>query len=196
LIPFSLSDSAVQAPVDALPKDMPMDFIIADVDPQSVNDVMAAVGNIPGIFVFDIGIFDSMINRILNQMAALPLLIAGLSLFAAAALIATTVSLATMERRRQIGILKAIGVKRRRALKQLLIENGIIGVTGGIISLLPTLLILGAVPALTEGFVTLPVPYDLIALMLILAVVITLGATLLTAWSAASEKPLTVLRYE
>lgn len=196
LIPFSLSDSAVQAPIDAVQSQVPFTMIIADVEPDAVNDAMARVGTVLGTFVFDISIFDSIINRLLTQMAALPLLIAVLSLFAAAALIATTVSLATMERRRQIGVLKAVGVNRRQALTQLLIENGIIGVVGGVVSLLPTLLILGAVPALTEGLVVLPVPVDLIVLMMVAAVGITLTATMVTAWSAASEKPLSVLRYE
>jgi putative ABC transport system permease protein len=148
------------------------------------------------VFVFDVGVFDSVLNRLFSQLAALPLLVAGLSLFAATVLIATTVSLATLERRRQIGILKALGVKRRQTLGQLLIENGLVGATGGIISLLPTLLIFAAIPALSQNLVSLPVPYDLIALMLVLSIAITLFATMITAWSASAEKPLTVLRYE
>lgn len=195
-IPFSLGDSAPQVPIGSVTGAMPFDFVIADVKPEAVNDALAAVGTIPGIFVFDVGIFDSILTRLFNQLAALPLLVAILSLFAAGALIATTVSLATLERRRQIGILKAIGVKRRQALAQLLIENGIVGLAGGIISLLPTMLILGLVPALTQGLVALPVPWDLIGLMVLVALGVTLFATLLTAWSASSEKPLQVLRYE
>jgi putative ABC transport system permease protein len=195
-IPFSLSDSAVQAPLDVIPKSMPFDFIIANVEQASVNDAMASVGAVPGVFVFDIGVFDSILSRLMSQAAALPLLVAGLSLFAATVLIATTVSLATMERRRQIGILKALGVKRRQALNQLLIENGIVGVVGGLVSIAPTLLIIELVPSLTENLVRLPVPTDLIALMLALAVAITLLATLLTAWGASGEHPLNALRYE
>ncbi|HRE47280.1 MAG TPA: ABC transporter permease [Aggregatilineales bacterium] len=195
LIPFSLGDSAVQMPLESMPKALPFDLIVADVQPDKVNDVLAGAV-LPGVFVFDVGIFDSIISRILNSMAAIPLLVALLSLFAAAALIASTVSLATMERRRQIGILKAVGVKRQQALGQLLIENGIVGAAGGIISLLPTLLILAVVPTLTNGLVRLPVPWELIALMFLTAVAVTLGATLLTAWGASSEHPLRVLRYE
>ncbi len=196
LIPFSLSDSAVQVPLDMVDNATPFDFIIADVKPEALDDTMAIVASLPGVFVFDVGIFDSLISRILNQLAALPLLIAGLSLFAATALIATTVSLATMERRRQIGMLKAIGVGRWQVLSQLLIENGIVGMTGGLISLLPTVLILVAVPALSQGIVRLPAPADLMIAMLVLSVLITIGATLVTAWSASQEKPLNVLRYE
>src|SRR5262249_27686908 len=115
LIPFSLGDSAVQAPLDVAPRTVPFDLVIANVDKAAVCDVMASVGAVPGSFVFDLSALDSIINRILSDLAALPLLVAGLSLFAATVLIATTVSLATMERRRQIAILKALGVTRQQA---------------------------------------------------------------------------------
>lgn len=197
LIPFSLNDSALQVPLDMMPRqNIPFDFVIVDVQPEAVREVMAAVGAIPGVFIFDVAIFDSIISRLMNQMAALPLLVAGLSLFAASALIATTVALATMERRRQIAILKAIGVSRWQALGQLLAENSLVGIAGGVISLLPTLLILALVPALTEGIVHMPLPTDLVILMLALAVLVTIAATLITAWPAATEKPLNALRYE
>ncbi len=196
LIPFSLGDSAVQAPLGSIPAAAPFDLIIADVEQDALNDALGKVGTVPGIFVFDISLFDSIITRLLTQLSALPLLIAVLSLFAASALIATTVSLATLERRRQIGVMKAIGVKRRQVLSQLLIENGVVGLLGGIVSLLPTMLILASVPALTQNLVQLPVPWDLILLMLLTALGVTLGATLVTAAPAASESPLAVLRYE
>ncbi len=198
LIPVSLNDYALQIPLDRVPRQeaLPFDLIIVDAKPEAVNEVMAAIGAVPGVFVFDVTIFDSMLSRLLNQMAALPLLVAGLSLFAAAALIATTVALATMERRRQIAILKAIGVSREQALGQLLIENGVVGIAGGALSLLPTLLILALVPSLTYGIIRLPLPLDLVLLMLALSVLVTLLATLVTAWSASGEKPLNALRYE
>ena len=196
LIPLSLGDSAAQVLLSAVPAALPFDLIIADVEQSALNDALGKVGTVAGIFVFDISLFDSIITRLLTQLAALPILIAVLALFAAAALIATTVSLATLERRRQIGVMKAVGVKRRYVLAQLLIENGAVGLLGGLLSLLPTMLILAAVPALTQNFVQLPVPWDLIGLMLLTALAVTLGATLLTAAPAASEPPLAVLRYE
>jgi ABC-type antimicrobial peptide transport system permease subunit len=198
LIPLSLGDGAIQVPINAVSPSVPFDPIIANVAPQSVNDAMAAVGAVPGVLVVDLGFFDSIINRLLSQAAALPLLVAGFSLFAAAVLIATTVSLATLERRRQIAILKALGVTRLQALNQILIENMIVGLAGGVISLVPTLLVFILVPILTRSFIEiqLPVPYDLMAIMLALSVLITIVATLLTAWSASSEKPLAALRYE
>ena len=196
LIPFSLGDFSLQVPLDQIPSSMPFDFTVVDAKDDQVREVLAQVGSVPGVFVFDVGIFDSIISRLLSQMSALPLLVAGLALFAASALIATTVALATMERRRQIAILRAVGVTRWQALLQLLLENGIVGLAGGLISLLPTLLILELVPALSEGLVRLPVPTDLVILMLVTAVGVTVAATLVTAWGASGERPLNALRYE
>jgi len=196
LIPISLGDSAIQVPINVVNRSFPFDPIIANIAPQSVNSAMASVGAIPGVLVFDLSFFDSIINRLLSQAVALPLLVAVFSLFAAGVLIATTVSLATLERRRQIAVLKAIGVTRQQTLNQILIENAIVGFAGGAISLVPTLLIFVVVPVLTQNLVQLPVPVDLIVIMLTLSIVITLFATLLTAWSASSEKPLAALRYE
>ncbi len=93
-------------------------------------------------------------------------------------------------------MLKAIGVERWQVLGQLLLENGLVGITGGVLSLLPTVLILLAVPSLTQGIVRLPAPVDLMVIMLALSVAITVIATLMTAWSASKEKPLNVLRFE
>ncbi len=58
---------------------------------------------------------------------------AWLALVAGTAIIANTVALATQERRRQIGVMKAVGLKGRRVLVMLMIENGLIGLIAGLI---------------------------------------------------------------
>ena len=196
LLPVGLGEGAVQAPLDVVPQQMPFNLTVASVLPAAIPDVAASMRAIPGTFVLDVGAFDSIINRVLRQTAALPLLIAGLSLFAAGVLVATTVSLSTFERRRQIGILKALGLKQRQAMLQLLVENGLIGLIGGVLSLAPTLIIIQLIPVVTEEIVQLPLPVDLIVLMLALSTGLTLVATLLTGWSAVREPPIRALRYE
>ena len=42
-------------------------------------------------------------------------------------------ALSTLERRREIGIMKAVGLQRERVLGMLLIENGLMGIVGGLI---------------------------------------------------------------
>jgi putative ABC transport system permease protein len=159
--------------------------------------VLASLGGVLGNIVFDIGLIDSLVKRILEQMTILPRLASALSLAAGAVIIANTVSLATLERKREIGIMKALGLKGKRVLGLLLLENGIIGVTSGIIGV-----VIGAIPAiligneLTQGIIDVPLPVTDVIGLLLLALVIALGATLLTAYGASRQKPLTVLRYE
>jgi putative ABC transport system permease protein len=121
-------------------------------------------------------------------------MVAVLALFASGVIIANTVSLATLERRRQIGIMKAIGLRSRDVLRLLLLENGLVGLIGGVIGAGMGglgVVLLGVVSDDPGGFPVL----TLVALV-VLAVAIAMGATLVTAYSAARERPLIVLRYE
>jgi putative ABC transport system permease protein len=117
-------------------------------------------------------------------------------LFSGGVIIANTVSLTTLERRRQVGVMKAIGLKGRRVLLQMVLENGIVGLLGGLlgvgVGVIGTLLLSINSPV----SITQSVDWIDVVLLLALSLVISLVATLLSAWTAAREKPLNVLRYE
>src|SRR5262249_33672070 len=68
--------------------------------------------------------------------------IASLSMIAAIIIIANSVALAMLERRRELGILKSVGYTSRTILSQVLIEYGI---TGGVGAFIATLLAAGGV---------------------------------------------------
>src|SRR5258708_15368167 len=102
-------------------------FTIASVDDAHLNQVLVNLTSLPGIFAFDVGFFETLIKRLLNEFTAIPTIVAVLSLFAGAVIIANTVALSTLERRRQVGVMKAIGLKGQRVLAQMVLENGIIG---------------------------------------------------------------------
>jgi putative ABC transport system permease protein len=115
-----------------------------------------------------------------------------LALFAAGVIMANTVSLSTLERRRQIGIMKALGLQAESALGLLLLENGLVGLVGGLLGTGLSAIALSLSGALGQG----RIPLGALGLLILLAVGLTLGATLLTAYGASREKPLNVLRYE
>jgi ABC-type antimicrobial peptide transport system permease subunit len=117
-----------------------------------------------------------------------------LALFAAVVIMANAVSLATLERRRQIGIMKALGLQATNVLGLLLLENGLVGLLGGLLGVGLSLLLIVGTNAIGEAGATLP--YGVLLGLIGLAVLLALGATLLAAWGAAQEKPLSVLRYE
>ena len=134
----------------------------------------------------------------MQQMASIPLLVAGLALFAGATIIANTVALATLERRRQIGILKAIGLKGQRVLGVMLLENVIVSLLGALLGI--GLSALGVVLMSYFGLeLVILIPRDSLPVALALvtaAVLIGAVATVLSAQVAIRERALNVLRYE
>ncbi len=158
-----------------------------------------------GGYVFDLGDLIDTFSRILDQVLAFPLLLSLLSLFSGAILIANNVALAMLERRTEIGVLKAIGAKRRRVLNILLWESSLVGLLGGLIGvgfgvvlalLVPTLASVGGRGSSSAN--SIPITFSLISVGLLLALGIGLAvfATVVSAWGAIQEKPLVVLRYE
>ncbi len=60
-------------------------------------------------------------------------MVAVLGLIVGGVVIANSVALTTMERRREIAVMKSVGLQRERVLFMILLENGILGLIGGLI---------------------------------------------------------------
>jgi putative ABC transport system permease protein len=173
-------------------------FTILNVELEALNRVLLRLSENPLIFVLDITFIDNLLQRLIAQFSALPTLVGLLSLLAAGVAMANTVSLATLERRRQIGILKAVGLKRGRVMRVLLLENTLIGLLGGVIGIGLSALGAALLTWIGQG-AALPVPREALpiaALLLLAALVIAWLATIFSARAAASEKVALVLRYE
>jgi putative ABC transport system permease protein len=186
------------APVDAFPPGVSstFGFTIARVDEAHLNQTLVNLAAIPGVMPFDIGFFEQLIKRMLSMFTAIPTIVAVLSLLAGAVIIANTVSLSTLERRRQVGVMKALGLKGRRVLMLMVLENGLIGSLGGLIGVGIGVLFTLLMSIGTQISITQSVSWGTVAILLGLSLLISLVATLLSAWTAATEKPLNVLRYE
>jgi len=151
---------------------------------------------LPGVIVLNIStLIGDAFSRVINQYALFPIALAALSLFAGAAIIANSVGLAVLERRREMGIMKAVGARSRRVLWLMLLENGLVGLVGGGIGI--GLAVAGTL-ALSRLAFRQPARLNwlTIAGLLALTVAISLGATLVSGWGAVREKPLVALRYE
>ena len=137
-----------------------------------------------------IGQFGQVLNNLLLMLTA----IASLALIAGIIIIANAVALAMLERRRELGIMKAVGYTSRRVLGVVLIENGLIGGIGGLLGMMLVALATGifsqvAGLSLSVSIVT---TIGLIALVAIVAMLVAA----IVAWSATRVRPLEVLRYE
>ena len=173
-------------------------FNILDVAPENLNNVLLRLSSIPLLLAVDVTFLDSLMVRLIEQMSAIPTIVGLLSLAAAAVIMGNTVSLATLERRHQIGVLKAMGLKRRRVLRVMLLENTLIGLLGGVFGILVSALLVGLMTALGTG-IPIPVPAEgrLLAVGLIaMSVLIAWAATFFSARLTINERVARVLHYE
>lgn len=192
--------SNVTIPPNAFDNIQPLFQIYSfQVAPESVSQAVVELSSVqvPRTLAIDAGFVDSLVGRFIDQFTALPTIVGLLSLFAAAVIMANTVALSTLERRRQIGILKSIGLKSNRVLVIMLIESTIVGLLSALLGIGLSYLFLNVGATLTETTIPLPRNAQFAALGLIIAaVVIGWIATFLSANIAVRERVMNVLRYE
>lgn len=121
--------------------------------------------------------------------------IAGLAFVAGAVLIANAAGLTVVERRREIGVFKAVGYTSGLVLRALLSEYGFLGMFAGLFG------IIGAVAAITMINLSQPaaqmsIEPMIVGGMLLFSVVIAVLSAAVVAWQPTQVRPLDVLRYE
>ena len=164
---------------------------------EDLNRALAELSSVVTVFSIDIGFIDGLLSRLINQFAAIPTIVGLLSLLAASVIMANTVALSTLERRRQIGILKAIGLKPGRVLRVMFIESSLVSLLSAVIGIGLSALII--VLLSTSGGIAIPLPTDArITALALLAAAIFIGwmATFLSARVAIKERVMNVLRYD
>ncbi|OYT54840.1 MAG: hypothetical protein B6U72_01120 [Candidatus Altiarchaeales archaeon ex4484_2] len=108
--------------------------------------------------------------------------------------IINTMIMSVMERRREIGIMKAIGATTTNILVQVLEESAFLSLIGGTIGLA---LGYGACSLLTRyTTVNTIITPELVGIAVVFSLVLGIGAGLYPAWSASRLDPIEVLRYE
>ncbi len=171
---------------------------LAQVKPEHLNEVLLSLSSLPLIYSLDISFIDGVLSRLINQFAALPTLVGILSLGAAAVIMANTVALSTLERRRQIGILKALGLKGGHVLRIMLLENTLVTLLGALLGI--GLSALGVWVMTSFGLLeAIAIPHDALpiaVLLVVVSILIGIAATALSAGPAVRERVLNVLRYE
>lgn len=111
-----------------------------------------------------------------------------MAMIASLVTLANTMALEMLERRRELGILKAIGHTSRSVLSEVLLENGLIGLTGGVFGMG---LVLVLAPILNGSLFSSLAQFDMLA-----AIAICLLVAAGVSWNTTCVRPLEVLRYE
>jgi ABC-type antimicrobial peptide transport system permease subunit len=191
---LSLSGQSNYVLREAVPADLSPTSIqlLANIEPSQISALRRAISDLPQTFLIETAVFSRLFEALLGQFTAFPLLVALLGMVVGGVVIANSVALSTMERRRQIAVMKSMGLQRERVLAMLLLENGILGLVGGLIGVG---LGLAGLVILLQG-ASAPIGWPTVFLLMLMCVLIALCAALTTAWGASGEKPLTVLRYE
>lgn len=162
---------------------------------QKLNDLQRIENAVPGATVFDLADLGSLVQQYLANLVDLLIGIASLALFAGAVIIANTVALAMLERRHEIGILKATGYTSRSVLAQVLVENAVVGGIGAVTGMAMVSLatsLLGSLALKSQLAVGTPIVLVVIAGVVLL----TMAVSALVAWGPSRVRPLEVLRYE
>src|SRR4030065_2041658 len=121
-----------------------------------------------------------------------------IAIFVGAFLIYNTFSMTVVERTRDVGMLRAIGMIRWHVLGMVLAEAGMLSVVGSILGLGTGLLLARSLTTLMGAVVTsseslLSVPWQGLAQSVVVGVGVTLSSALLPAVQAARNSPLEAL---
>lgn len=187
------------APLSYFPEDLETSEIrvIMNIPSSDIPTLREQVSNIPGTFLLETRSLNDLLDRVMSQFSSLLVPMAGLALFTGGIVIANAVALSTMERRRDIATMKAVGIGRWRVLGMLLMEYGLMGFLGGVIGVGIGVVILGVIlERFFQGQTGSAASLFTMFWLVLLALGISLAAALASAWNASGEKPLNVLRYK
>ncbi|MEM5792901.1 MAG: FtsX-like permease family protein [Candidatus Aenigmatarchaeota archaeon] len=96
---------------------------------QDLND------NIKGIYAFTASQLSQQISQIIDQIGFFTIGIAAISAIVGGLGVMNTMIMSVMERRREIGVLRAIGATRSYVIRMIIIESVLISVIGGAVGL-------------------------------------------------------------
>ncbi|HZS91875.1 MAG TPA: ABC transporter permease, partial [Chloroflexota bacterium] len=182
--------------VAALSAGTPPVAILAHLDPTTAAATLAHLQDVvPSAQVRSLADQQAAVTANVDNAITVLIAVASLALLAGLIIIANAVALALLERRRDVGILKAVGQTSRGVLGEVLVETGVVGFTGAVLALLLVAVATPLLGALLFGAsfgvplldVLLIVPATTLVCMLVAAGV---------AWRATHVRPLEVLRYE
>ena len=103
---------------------------------QATSDLNQVVAAVPSAQTVNLAKLTLAINDTLNNLIIMLTAIASLAMIAGVVIIANAVALAMLERRREQGILKSVGYTSASVLSEVLVENGVVGFTGGVLAML------------------------------------------------------------
>jgi putative ABC transport system permease protein len=204
-LPFSTAQSLVHEDLPSLVRDQvePTEVVsqfvvfpapgadhaaVADAIEARLPDITALTGE---GFDESVGSSVAVFNSIIVGIGLVSLIVGGLSVI-------NTMAMSVAERTREIGIKRAIGARRRRIIRELMVEAGVIGAIGGVlgVGLGALVVVLGNEAGRSSGTVLFELTLGTAAFAFVFSTVLGTVAGIVPAWSAARLDPVAALRYE
>lgn len=166
------------------------------IDPATTASALRRIEDaVPGATVYDVADLGALVKQVLGNLTVLMLALASLALFAGVVIIANTVALAMLERRREMGILKAVGHSSRSVLSLVLVENAIVAAIGAVAGMVVVTVAAALIGTyVLETTLTVATAIAVAVVAGVVAVVVLVAG--LVAWGPTRVRPLEVLRYE
>ena len=150
----------------------------------------------PDSYVFDLSQVNVVISRLLDQSMIPVTFLASFSLMVGSLIIANSIYMAALDRRREIGVMKALGAKRLDILFNMTVENLIIGFIGGIIGVIITVFLSFILGGIFRTEIHLTFQPLIMAGLIATSLLISVIASIIPAYNAAKVRPLVALKYE
>lgn len=191
--------------LDALvpPEQQQVDLLAVDAAPgvgaEDLKDaVTAAVAPYVVVSVLTQDEFVSNIADQVNQVLVILYALLGLSVVIAVLGIVNTLALSVIERTREIGLLRAVGLGRLQLAGTVTVESVLTAVFGTVVGLVVGVALASALPSVyaDDGLSELVIPWGNLAAMVGLAVVVGVLAALWPATRAARMRVLDAVSYE
>src|SRR5262249_5902410 len=143
---------------------------------------------IPRVTTYNFADFANQYATLLGNLIAVLVAVTSLAMLASVILIANTVALAMLERRRELGILKALGHTSRSVLGEVMLENGVVGFASAFLALVVVVVVATLLGRVAFNLtVAIPTPTVLGVVAATVAVCMVVAA--LVAWRATRVRP-------
>jgi putative ABC transport system permease protein len=157
-------------------------------DPAAVRvDLDEALAAFPVVQLQDQTEFAASVRAQVNQLLGLIYGLLALAVVIAVLGIVNTLALSVLERTREIGLLRAVGTRRRQVRAMIRRESVLIAVFGGVLGVGLGIAFGVAIQRslVEDGISVLAVPWTLIGVVLVVSAVVGLVAAVLPAWRAS-----------
>jgi putative ABC transport system permease protein len=179
--------------------------ILLKLDPsQSVNEVQSRIDKAYGkkynLTIVSNQLIKGSINQLMGQAFSLFDVLAQIAIVVASLGVVNTITMNVLERIREIGMLRSIGMTRYQVARMILAEAGMMGLVGAafglVFGLVLSRIFLSAMMAMSGYQLTYSMPIKGVLLNLAVALVICQLAAILPAIRAARVRVLRAIQYE